>query len=76
MNGDQVLKSPGDTASFSTELYDLLAAHFNHDRAKIHKWMTTRNPLLGNVEPIVLCMLGKEDKVLKFVKNAKEGNWP
>lgn len=39
------------------------------DREKTAKWFIIKNPLLGNMEPIKMFILGRGHKVLKFIRN-------
>ena len=39
-------------------------------------WFYVNNPHLGNVAPINFFLMGRGHKVLKFVQNAKDENFP
>ena len=56
------------------EVRRLVKAHFNGDLNKTALWMSTANPLLGNVTPEAMVMAGREEKLLQFVKTQLESN--
>ena len=43
---------------------------------KTASWFTIGNPHFGGIKPIIMFMIGRGHKVLSFIKNAKEENWP
>lgn len=47
---------------------------WNNDKCDL--WLSTRNPHLGNIQPIVLIILGKEEKLVEFIKANLEGDLP
>jgi len=58
------------------EIEALLTKFFNGDNAKVWLWLTLPNPLLGNVRPLTMVLLGRSEKLLKHIKNCLEGNFP
>lgn len=58
------------------ELYLLLHNHFNGDDSKVNLWLTTPNPLLGDIIPMDMIWNGRVDKLLKVVHNMLDGNFP
>jgi len=54
------------------EITKYLLEYFKQDKQKVHAWLMTKNPLLGNVAPIEMIMLGREKKLLEFIKDAIE----
>jgi hypothetical protein len=42
---------------------------------KTAKWLTTKNPLLGNVEPINFFLIGRGHRVLYFVICSLDSNF-
>jgi hypothetical protein len=52
-------------------LLNLVAEHFDGDPNKTVLWFTVRNPVLGNVAPRDMIRLGRYDKLLRFVSNAR-----
>ena len=51
-------------------LLNLVAEHFHGDGKKTALWLTTLNPLLGNVTPRDMIRFGRYRKLFKFVVNA------
>lgn len=49
---------------------------FFKDEKKTTQWLNTKNPLLGEQEPIEMIFKGRTDKLLKFIQNQIEGNSP
>lgn len=47
---------------------------FFGDPEKTNLWLETENPLLGGFEPYVLIRLGKEERLLKIIKEAIDEN--
>jgi hypothetical protein len=47
---------------------------FKGDVAKTCLWFKTKNPLLGNIKPERMVYMNRHEKLLKFIKNCKEGN--
>ena len=52
------------------ECYILVAKFFGGSPEKAQIWFNTSNPLLGDIEPLKLIMLGREKKLLQFIRNA------
>lgn len=55
--------------------WDRISAFFNDDE-KSALWMETKNPLLGNVSPIDMMVMGRHQKLMDFINNSLEGNRP
>lgn len=51
-------------------IFDLLMEYFDGDKAKVHLWLEAPNPLLGNINPHYMIKIGREEKLLKFIKGA------
>lgn len=49
---------------------------FEHDYKKCIAWLTTENLNFGGASPLDLIIFGKANKVLKFVNNSVDGNYP
>ena len=56
------------------KILDLVFRQFDYNLVKTIRWMSTQNPHLGNVAPIRLLELGREEKVLNFVRATIEEN--
>jgi hypothetical protein len=52
----------------------LLEEFFDADADKISLWLMTKNPHLGNIEPMEFFLRGRGKKVFKFAENALEEN--
>ena len=50
------------------EGYKLVLEFFEGNEDKATKWFDVPNPLLGLLKPIHMIKLGKEDKLLRFIK--------
>ena len=53
---------------------NLVAEHFNGDVSKTALWLTTSNPLLGNMAPRDMIRFGRYKKLFKFIFNALSEN--
>lgn len=51
-----------------------LLDNFFKNPVKSDLWLRTKIPLLGNVRPWDMIEVGREDKLLKFIKNRLEEN--
>ncbi len=49
---------------------------FDWDMAKVDAWWKTPNPMLGGVSPVVMTMMGREQKLYEFVTTAIEEGQP
>ncbi len=57
-------------------IMNLLNEYFCGDHMRIDRWLKAKNPMLGNTSPFEMVKMGRADKLLAFVQNAKEeGNW-
>lgn len=55
-------------------IYSLLDVFFKGNFRKTDKWLRTKNHLLGNLRPWDMIEAGREDKLLKFIKDRLEEN--
>ena len=55
------------------QLINLVAGHFN-DPDKTMTWFQTPNPLLGNISPKQMIVLGRFNKLFEFIKTALDEN--
>ena len=51
-----------------TFAYLQLSSFFKMDLGKVETWLLTKNPLLGDVEPVAMIFNGRGDKLLKFIE--------
>lgn len=49
------------------EDYDKVLEFFHGDYGKASFWFTTKNPLLGEIEPVILYMMNRGHKVTSFI---------
>lgn len=49
---------------------------FFHDEAKTTLWLNTENPLLGDVTPLSMILLGRTEKLQKHIQACFDGNRP
>jgi hypothetical protein len=56
------------------EMRDLVLDFFKGDNLLAALWWRTPNSLLGNIKPDDMVIIGREDKLLAFVKNQLEDN--
>lgn len=56
--------------------FNLVTDFFEGDRQKAMAWWNAKNPLLGGLSAREMCFMGREDKVLKFVREALAENEP
>lgn len=60
-----------------TTLEIIVKVHdFFKDYKKTMAWLTTKNPMFGNISPLYLINVNRGHRVLQFIENAKEGNLP
>jgi len=55
------------------EAFDLLRTFFP-DKTVCHVWMMTKNPMLGNVSPIDMLLVGRKKKLVQFIKTQLSEN--
>jgi uncharacterized protein (DUF2384 family) len=55
-------------------LLNLVAGYFNGDQEKTLHWFATPNPMLGYISPRDMIVVGRFNKLLKFVYNALAEN--
>lgn len=53
----------------------LLLEFFNGDQRKVHLWLVTYNPLLGDT-PAHMLVNGRHHRLLKFIRNQLDENKP
>lgn len=59
---------------FISEAYLSILEFFSGDKEKTTLWFNTENPLLGNIKPNDLIVMGREEKLLKFIQHALSEN--
>lgn len=64
------------TPGARTHMAAVIREFFADDPAKVDAWWKTPNPMLGGVSPVVLTMMGREDKLYQFVTTAIEEGQP
>lgn len=52
----------------------LVLKFFEGDEAKTDAWFATSNPMLGDISPNAMVIIGRDDRLLEFVRNALEEN--
>lgn len=55
------------------ECYRLVDNYFKGNWNKVSEWFRTPNPLLGDQTPDLMMSMGREDKLLKFIKTQLDG---
>lgn len=58
------------------EIQAIVSEFFQGDAEKINAWWYTANPLLGDVKPAEMIGWGRDEKLLKVVKNWREREMP
>lgn len=56
------------------KIYQLLARFFRWDMGKVNDWLNFPNPLLGDIRPITMIELGREEKLLRFIETQLSEN--
>lgn len=56
--------------------FGLVMKFFEHDFHKAYAWWVTQNPMLGGASPYGMCETGRQDKLLKWVKQQIAENEP
>jgi hypothetical protein len=56
------------------ELYLPVLEFFENNHNKAMLWFHTENPMLGNVKPYDMIILGKKARLLKFIQAQLEEN--
>jgi hypothetical protein len=52
----------------------LLQEFFKDSPGKLGLWLSTPNPMLGNIKPFHMILWGREKKLLKFIESAIDEN--
>lgn len=52
----------------------LVAEYFEGDPKKTAMWFKTANPMLGDITPQNMVRLGRSNKLIKFIMEAREAN--
>lgn len=60
---DEVIRA-GEKCMESDDAPDMSGVMF------LHRWMRTRNPFLGDIEPLALLKMGKGDRLAQFIESA------
>lgn len=55
-------------------LINLVAGFFDGDEEKTILWLVSSNPLLGDIPPRNMILMGRYEKLLKFVENSLAEN--
>jgi len=55
---------------------EMVAEAFKGDAVKTEMWFHTRNPMLGNISPRDMIRLGRFNKLIRFIQNARAGERP
>jgi hypothetical protein len=64
---------PGRAAvTAKQEIEAIVNEFFNGDAGKINAWWHTANPLLGDVKPAEMIAWGKDEKLLRIVRDWRE----
>lgn len=58
-----------------TSIYELVFRFFNDDR-KTRLWLSTASPMLGGVSPRDMVLVGRYDRLLRFITQAIEEGRP
>ena len=58
------------------EIQAIVNDFFQGDAEKINAWWYTSNPLLGDFTPAEMLGWGREEKLLKIIRNWREGEMP
>jgi hypothetical protein len=54
------------------ECYRLVAEYFKDEPYKVELWFMTKNHMLGNVAPATMIQMGREERLLRFIKAENE----
>lgn len=54
----------------------LVAEYFKGDLNKTSLWFHIKNPLLGNISPRDMIRIGRYQKLVKFIQDARSGEAP
>ena len=52
-----------------SEAFDLVNKFFRGNTESIGLWWCSKNPNLGGMRPVAMVVLGRQEKLTKFVKN-------
>jgi uncharacterized protein (DUF2384 family) len=58
------------------ECQAIVADFFQGDADKINAWWYTPNPMLGDVKPAEMIGWGREEKLLKIIREMRNGEMP
>jgi len=58
--------------AFHTEYYDYIVELLGECKADI--WFYTENPNIADIRPVDLIMIGREEKLIRFIKSAMNEN--
>jgi hypothetical protein len=51
--------------------YEEIGVHFKQNEKKIVKWFFAENPLVGNIRPIEMIILGRQETLVEFIFGVK-----
>lgn len=66
--GMEEMKNSEKTMESIAEISEMLFEFFK-DNMKVSYWMNTKNPLLGNVSPMSMILIGRVEKLKSFIKS-------
>lgn len=56
--------------------FDRVKEYFGGDNERTWLWFKTRNPGLGGVSPLDIIKVGREKKLMQFIDDRFNGNYP
>jgi hypothetical protein len=56
--------------------FKLVLQYFKGDYEKTLLWFGNKNPGLGNQAPLVMIVMGRSDKLCKFIAGQLKGEFP
>lgn len=59
-----------------SRIYHKLLNYFEGDKEKVKAWMRLPNPGLGHARPVQMILVGRAQKLEKFIDAALEGSHP
>lgn len=71
---DSVISETIQRAKDALEIMRMIEPFFHGDEEKMRAWYAGSNNLLGGLSPIKMVMMGKTDKLKKFIQNQLEEN--
>lgn len=56
------------------ETLKLLKIFYKDAPSKVGLWLESENPMLGNIKPIEMILMGRGEKLIKYIKDHREMN--